>query len=236
MSDHEHTWDSDHGSHGIPAPPDDDDLSSIQVGGVMGVQPVPLHFFKGPGPMNVRPVRKKKVGRKGQEPFICEWEFRWYLDRVEGTTRPKALRKIYDVLLHPRAWTRSGVHWKRVMERSQADILIRVIPQDTTVCGKGAAGCYSWGYEPDGKPVAEMGVEYIDRPGPWAALIGMELQGHGTFRGDDMYFDIHAPYSVGVMGTWDAMARAQFYPTDQEIEDTRTWLRGETPPDRIHRH
>lgn len=187
--------------------------------------------------MDVRSVSPKRVRRKGSETwFPCDREFRWFLDRVEGTSRSKAIAKIYDVLLGDRSWSRSGVHWKRVYNRADADILVRVIPQDTTVCGVGSAGCYSWGYEPDGKPVAEMGVEYIDRPGPWAALVGMELQGHGTFRADDMYFSVHAPYPIGVMGNWEAMARANYFATDQEVEDTKTWLRGETPADRVHRH
>lgn len=235
--DHEHTWSDSHGSHGVQPPPSDEELARLAAGGVRGAESVPLHFFKGPGPLNVHPVPRKRIRRKGSTVwFTCTYEFRWFLDRVEGTTRAKAITKMYDVLLADNAWTRAGVHWKRVMDRARSDIVVRVVPQDTTVCGVGAAGCYSWGYEPDGKPVAEMGVEYIDRPGPWAALVGMELQGHGTIRGDDMYFNVHAPYPVGVMGNWEAMARANYFPTEQEIEDSKTWLRGETPPDRIHRH
>ncbi len=237
MTDHTHTWSDSHGSHGVQPPPSDEELARYEASGALGAETVPVHFFKGPGPMNVHPVPRKRVRRRGSTTWhVCTWEFRWYLDRVEGTTRTKALSRIYDVLLAPNGWIRAGVHWKRVMNRADADILFRVIPQDTTVCGPGSAGCYSWGYEADGKPVAEVGVEYIDRDGPWASLIGMELQGHGTFRGDDMYFNINAPYPVGVMGNWEAMARAGYYPTDQEIADSKTWLRGETPAARIHRH
>ncbi len=234
MSDHDHT--SDHGSHGVPPPPSEYTLDEYAAGEIRGAEPVPLHFFKGPGPMDVRKVPRKRVRRTGSATWhICDYEFRWFLDVVKGVSRAKALTRIYDVVLADNGWIRAGVHWKRVMDRTQADIIIRVLPQDETVCGPGAAGCYSWGYEADRKPVAEMGVEYIERPGPWAALTNMELIGHGTFRADDMYFAVHLPY-VGVMGNWEAMARAGYQPTGQEVADTVTWLQGQTPPDRIHRH
>lgn len=235
MSDHDHDHTSDHGSHGVPSPPSDEVLAGYAAGGVRGSEPIPLHFFA-KGPMDVRKVPRKRVRRFGSATWhVCDYEFRWFLDIVKGVSRAKALTRIYDVVLADNGWIQAGVHWKRVMDRAQADIIIRVLPEDETVCGPGAAGCYSWGYEPDRKPVAEMGVEYIERPGPWAALTNMELCGHGTFRGDDMYFAVHLPY-VGVMGNWEAMARANYQPTGQEITDTVTWLQGQTPPDRIHGH
>jgi hypothetical protein len=235
MTDHhDHTWDDDHGSHGVQPPPSDGDLRVWEFSTVRGAEPVPLHFFKGPGPMNVRRIAPRRIRLRNGTYLRCTWEFRWYLDYVEGCSKYKALTKIYDVLLHPSTWSRSGVHWKRVLDRSQADILVRVLPQDKTVCGPGAAGCYSWG---GGKPpVAEMGVEYIDRPGPFAALTNMELLGHGTFRVDDQYFAVHQPYPTGVMGSWQSMAAAGYYPTHEEIESSKQWLRGETPSELIHSH
>jgi len=237
MSDHEHNHTSEHGSHGVQTPPDDATLAEFTKRFVRraGTEPVPLHFFFG-GPQDVtKLVTPRRIRLRTGQYVKCEWEFRWFLDRVEGTSRSKAITKLYDVLLAQDSWTRAGVHWKRVTDRAQAHILVRVGPQDKTVCGVGSAGCYSWGYEADGKPVAEMGVEYIDRSGPWAALVNMELLGHGTFRADDMYFAVHLPY-VGVMGTWEAMAQAGYMPTDQEVLDTQTWLKGETPADRVHWH
>lgn len=234
MSDHDHT--SDHGSHGVPPPPADDVLAGYAMGEMRGAEPVPLHFFAGPGPLDMTPVKPRAVRLRDGRTRRCTWEFRWFLDRVEGTSRTNAAKRIHDVLLDPNGWTRAGVHWKRVYDRAAAHIVVRAIPMDTTVCGPGAAGCYSWGYEADRKPVAEMGVEYIDRPGPWAALVGMELQGHGTFRADDQYLAVHLPYVCGVMGTWQAMACAGYLPTDQEVTDTVTWLQGRTPSERIHGH
>lgn len=222
------------GAHGVPEPPPDSILRDYERIGVRGSEPVPLHFFDGPGPLNVRRLSRRRYVKLRDGSYAkCDFEFRWHLDRVEGTTQGEALKGIYDVLLNPRSWTRAGVHWKRVYSPNDADILLRVIPQDTTVCGPGSAGCYSWGHPH--APVAEMGVEYITRPGPFAALTNMEMLGHGTFRADDMYFAVHMPY-VGVMGDWQAMARAGYYPTDQEIEDTKTWLHGQTPTDRVHWH
>ena len=230
--DHHH-GDREQGAHGVPPPPDDATLEEYQHVGTRGAETVPLHFFAGPGPMGVRPIRRRYVKLRNGSYQRCEWEFRWYLDAVRGTGKREALNAIYDVLLAANSWTRAGVHWKRVMQREDADILVRVIPQDETVCGPGAAGCYSWGHPH--APVAEMGVEYINRPGPFAALTNMELLGHGTFRADDMYFAVHLPY-VGVMGNWEAMARAGYMPTEQEVADSVTWVKGETDPSRIHWH
>lgn len=228
-NDHHNT--PERGCHGVPLPPDDAMLATYEQGGMRGAEPVPLHFFA-KGPLDVQPVRPKYVRLRDRTYQRCTWEFRWYLDRIEGVGYRTALGRLYDVLLAPNGWIQAGVHWKRVWSRDDADILVRVIPQDETVCGPGAAGCYSWGR---GTPVAEMGVEYVDRPGPFAALVGMELQGHGTFRSDDMYWAIHLPYT-GVMGSWSAMAAAGYMPTDQEIADSVTWLNGQTPADRVHVH
>lgn len=235
MTDHHnHDFGDDHGAHGVPVPPTDEELRRHELTEIRGSEPVPLHFFKGPGPMNVEAVKPRRIKLRDGTSRTIRWRFHWYLDRVEGTTRAKALRALYDVLLAPQGWTRAGVQWARTMDPAKADIVVRVIPQDTTVCGPGSAGCYSWG---GGKPpAAEMGVEYIDRPGPWAALVGMELQGHGTFRADDQYFAVHQPYPYGVMGSWAAMASAGYFPTEAEIQDTITWLEGNTPADRIHWH
>lgn len=233
MTDHHHDHDATHGAHGVQAPPPDDVLAEYEAQEVRGAEPVPLHFFKA-GPLDVTPVRPRYIRLRNGQRRRCTWEFRWYLDRVDGVTRSKAITRIYDVLLAPNGWTRAGVHWKRVLRPQDAHILMRVIPKDETVCGPGSAGCYSWG---GGKPpVAEVGVEYIDRPGPFAALVGMELQGHGTFRADDQYFDVHQPYPYGIMGDWEAMARAGYMPTESEIEDTRSWLQAKTPSERVHRH
>lgn len=236
MTDHHdhHHGDQEQGAHGVPLPPSDDELRSFEEIGVRGAEMVPLHFFEAPSAKNLpTTITPRRVRLRDGTYQRCTREYQWFLDRVEGTTKARALTKIYDVLLHPRSWIRSGVHWKRVMDPAQAQVLVRVIPQDTTVCGPGAAGCYSWG---GGRPpAAEMGVEYIDRPGPFAALTNMELLGHGTFKADDMYFAVHLPYA-GVMGTWEAMARAGYYPTDQEVADTVAWMEGRIPGDRIHWH
>ncbi len=229
--DHHHNT-PERGCHGVPLPPDDATLATYRQGGMRGAEPVPLHFFAN-GPLDVRPVRPKYIRLRDGTYQRCTWEFRWYLDRIDGVSYRTALDRLYDVLLAPNGWIQAGVHWKRVWSRDAADILVRVIPQDTTVCGAGAAGCYSWG---QGTPVAEMGVEYVDRPGPFAALVGMELQGHGTFRADDQYLAVHLPYPSGVMGSWESMAAAGYMPTGQEIADSVTWLAGQTPADRVHWH
>lgn len=220
----------------IPPPPSDEVLERYAAGGARASgDSTPLHFFA-PGPADVRPVRRHRIRLRDGTTRAVTWTMPWYLDRVEGTTRATALRRLYDVLLAPQGWTRAGVHWARVTRREDAAVIVRVIPQDTTACGPGSAGCYSWGYEPDGKPVAEIGVEYIDRPGPWAALVQMELCGHGTVRADDQYTRVHQPYRCGVMGDWPAVACAGYMPTPAEIEASIQWLRGETPADRVHWH
>lgn len=182
---------------------------------------VPVHFFAGPGPLDVRRVSRNR------------WRFNWYLDIVEGTSRARALKAIYAVLKHPRAWTRTGVSWVRVREPSKADILVSVLPQDKTACGKGAAGCYSWG---QGTPRAEVGVESINDPDMFALLVNMELCGHGTFRMTDMYQgNTHDPaHYVGVMGTGRGAQSTGFYPSDAEVASAVEWLRGRTSSALVH--
>ncbi len=246
--DHHHGEDHDgdgipeRSAHGVPPPPSDEELERYQDedharrgmgAGRPSTTVPPHHFFQ--GPMDVHRVANPYLLRlrAGSRQRITH-RFRWYLDRVEGTTRRKALKRLYDHLLHPKGWAQMGVHWVRITDRRYANIIVRVIPQSELVC-EGAAGCYSWGYEPDGKPAAEVGVEYIDREGPWNVLVGMELCGHGTVRMDDGYLTPHQPY-VGSMGTWSQAAAAGYLPTAQEIESGRMWLRGEIPSDRVHFH
>lgn len=195
-------------------------VPTIRVMPVNGA--VPVHFFAGPGPMDVRRVSRNR------------WRFNWYLNVVEGTTRGKAIKAISAVLKHPQSWARTGVSWVRTTDWSKANILVNVIPEDKTECGPGSAGCYSWG--DSDLPRAEVGVEYIDDPEMFALLINMELCGHGTFRMTDMYQgDGHSPNSyIGVMGNDVAARRSGFYPSEAEIASAKAWLRGETPADLIH--
>ena len=251
MSDHhptDHDHGDTHGAHGVPIPPSDAELARYENGrwtriNSLSLAPIalpsntvpPHHFFQ--GPMDVLPVGMDDYQlrlRDGSKVRITH-RFYWYLDRVEGATRRKALKRLYDHLLHPKGWARMGIHWVRTTDRALAHILVRVIPQDTTVCGPGSAGCYSWGYEPDGKPVAEVGVEYLDREGPWNVLVGMELCWHGTVRGDDMYLAPHQPY-YGSMGTWANAAAVNYLPVPAEIESGKQWLAGAVDPSRVHWH
>jgi len=186
----------------------------------------PHHWLQ--GPQDVTPVRPFTARDSAGTPLRFAYRFRWLLERVEGTTRREAVRAIYAVLRHPRSWERAGVRFVRTFAREDAHILVRVIPADRTVCGPGSAGCYSWGYEPDGKPVAEIGVEYLPWSESLAVILGMELCAHGAFRAADMYSPAHQPYE-GVLGDWAAAARAGYYPTDAEIADAREWLAGRAP-------
>ncbi len=149
----------------------------------------------------------------------------WYLDKVEGCTRSVALKAIYGMLKNPKGWIRSGVQFVRVFKPADAQMMVRVIPQDTTVCGKGAAGCWSW--DGAGLPVAEVGVEYVNDPVSFATVLGMELCGHGTFNMLDMYNVKHQPYA-GSMGTWQQAAVTNGLPSDDEVADARRWLAGQT--------
>lgn len=185
------------------------------------------------GPADVRPTEKPYLlGLRGGQRARITHRYYWFLDRVEGTTRRKALTRIYDVLLHPRSWSRSGVHWVRVFDRTKADILVSVIPMATTACGPSAAGCFSWGH-PDGKTRAECGVEYIDRP-EWGVLVNMELCGHGTFRGHDQYMGKGHEGYIGVMGTWATATESGYMPTDQEVFWCYEWLNGRALE--VHEH
>lgn len=180
----------------------------------------PVHFFSGPGPLDVTKTRRG-------------WRFYWYLDKVEGVDRRKARRAIRKVLRHPRGWKRTGVKWVRTMDPTKANILVSVIPQDTSPCGKGSAGCYSWG---NGTPRADLGVEHIDHADMFAELVNMEICGHGTFRMTDMYQgEGHNPDTYrGVMGTWAGSKLTGYMPSDQEIQSAIDWLHGVIDPSRIH--
>lgn len=192
------------------------------------------HFWKnGPEPARALPAPRRVKTRNGRYQ-TCTHEVLWFLDRVEGDERHWALARLYDVLLDPDGWIRTGVHWKRVMRREEAGILVRVIPMATTVCGAGAAGCYSYGYERDFKPVAEMGVEAINAPGEWRVIVGMELCGHGTVKMEDMYTSDHVTGYVGSMGTWQAAEAVGYRPTRAEIEAATQWLAGTLDPGLIH--
>ena len=230
MDAHEHS--PLRGCHGYPHPPAGMTFGLRRAAGEVPYGD-PLHFWRD-GPVTpMRLLLPHRVRLRDGSRRRCTHEVRWYLDRVEGVERARALERLYDVLLHPQGWSRAGVHWKRVSTRQDAAILVRVIPAAQTVCGSGAAGCYSYGYEPDGKPVAEMGVEYIDKPGAWLIITGMELCGHGSFKGEDMYTPDHQPY-LGSMGTWQAAQAIGWLPTQAEIDGARAWLDGTLDPALIH--
>lgn len=200
--------------------------------GAPGAGTPPHHWDD--GPLDVRPVAPGTTVRlrDGTRQKVTH-EFLWYLDAVRGTDRRTAAKRLHDVLLAPGGWTKAGVRWRRVSTRAEADVVVRVVPQDETVCGPGSAGCYSWGYED--KPVAEVGVEYIGDPGGWSMLVGMELCGHGTFRMHDGYTREHMPYS-GSMGTWAEAKAHNWLPSENEIASAKAWLAGQTPAAQRHDH
>lgn len=180
------------------------------------------HWEQGPG--DVHRVKGSK-----QYP----WKFWWYLDSViplpgQSLSRKSVLRTMYSVLNHPRSWERSGVQFVRTMSRAKADILVRFGPAGNSVCGSGAAGCFSW---KGGKKLAYIGVEYAAWPEAMIYIIGMELCGHGTFSMLDHYNPVHQPYT-GSMGSWDDAAKGGYFPTDTEIQCAKAWLRGEA----VHIH
>lgn len=185
------------------------------------------HFFAGPGPMDVRPVRS--YVHRG---FRVTHEFRFYLDRVEGVGRKAFLGALYAVLFDPRGWMRSGVRWVRTLDRSRADVLLRCVPDGQTVCGEGAAGCYSWP-----PPAAEIEAQYVGTR-IFPVLVGMELCGHATFRMSDHYVGSahNAAAYHGQMGNVldPEHPGGHYWPSDAEIEAAKTWLRGETDPALIH--
>ena len=190
------------------------------------------HWAQGPlDVLKVRPFWAKR--QDGWHSYDAK--FYWFLEKVEGTTRAKALRELYQELRHPQSWERCGVRWVRTMDRAKANILICIVPGANTPCGPNAGGCYcdpilhgragQGGYCEFDKPAAYLGVDFIDLPG-WAELVNMELCGHGTFRMHDMYMgEGHGGYE-GVMGTWDSAAKTAFRPTDAEIEATLRWREG----------
>ncbi len=247
--DHHHGEDHDgdgipeRSAHGVPPPPSDEELERYQDedharrgmgAGRPSTTVPPHHFFQGPKDVIKVSSPYLLTMRDGSKQKITH-KFRWFLADVRGTTRAKALRRLYDHLKHPKGWSQSGIHFVRVYHRENAQIIVRVIPKDETVCGPGSAGCYSYGYESDGKPAAEVGVEYIDREGPWNVLVGMELCGHGAVRMDDGYLSPHQPY-YGSMGTWKQAAAVGYLPVPAEIQSAKDWLNGAVPAERIHRH
>ena len=190
---------------------------------------VPHHWAQ--GPMDVH-----KVQRFYRDGRTFDWKFYWYLDRVVGTTRRKALQRITDVLRNGPSWERTGARFVRTIAKQGANIWVSVIPEATTYCGQGAAGCYcaSCDQANPGRATAEIGVEYIDRPGFWDELVNMELVGHGVFRMADMYVgDATGGHAsdvyVGVQGTWFGAEKSGYYPSDAEIEDAKLWLQGKAP-------
>lgn len=233
MSDeHGHDYPDEFGrvAHpGLPWPPPED-----RVRGFAADQPAgdPPHFWRD-GPVTAQAIPRRRVRTRAGTYATCTHEVRWFLDRVAGVSRARAIARVYDVVLDPDGWIQAGLHFKRVTSRADATILVRVIPQDETVCGPGAAGCYSYGFEPDGLPCAENGVEAIDTEGPWRVIVGMELCGHGGVKMEDMYTADHQPYT-GSMGDWSACARVGYRPTRAEIEGARQWLAGTIDPARIH--
>lgn len=207
--------------HALPPPPDD--LDALPLPSMSpDVNHTPHHWQQ--GPMDVQRAASPFTIRDSDGASRrMTHRFRWYLDRVEGTTRDVALRAIYAHLRHPRSWERSGVAFVRTFDKSAANIWLRIIPADTTMCGPGSAGCWSSGYED--KPVAEVGVEYIARPDAFAVILGMELAGHGMARCVDHYNPIHQPY-LGVLGTWPQARAVGYYPSDEEIASVKLWLQG----------
>lgn len=215
----------------IPRPPSDDELKRLaREVPKQGVNGTP-HFFAGPGPGRIvqRLATPAQVTTSDGKTVVCPWEVRWRLDRAIGVDRATAVKQFMAVLTDAKGWIRAGVHWRQVKGSEPADVLVRVLPGDQTVCGRGAAGCFSTGR---GLPAVECGVELIGRPGPWRAVVGMETA-HAAYAVADMYFPQHQPYR-GSLGTWPEMAAVNFYPTDEEVRACVEWLAGKTPPALIH--
>lgn len=235
VNEHDHELYQPHAHPGLPWPPPPGILDARVRGFVTGQPAGSTPHFWTNGPIAVRPLLAPRTIRThGGGKARVTHEVPWFLDRVEGMSRSAALRRLYDVLLDPDGWVQVGVHWKRVLTREAATILVRVIPQDSSVCGPGSAGCYSYGFEPDGKPVAECGIESIGHEGPWRIIVGMELCGHGSFKMEDMYTPDHIQGYVGSMGTWEAAAKVGFRPTSGEIIAARQWLDGKIDPALVH--
>ena len=159
-----------------------------------------------------------------------KWKFYWYLDSIvplpgQIVTRRQILSTLYAVINHPLSWERSGVQFVRTHFKSRANILIRFGPQNDSACGPGSAGCYWWDSQAQ-KPIAYMGIEYLNNPSVMAELINMELMGHGCFRMWDMYTSEHQPYPGGVMGTWEDSRKTDYFPSELEIVSAKAWLLG----------
>lgn len=193
------------------------------------------HFFAR-GPQDVEKLARslRDPARRG---ITFTHRFRWYLGEVSGVSRSEALRRIYAVLRHPKSWERSGVYFARTNDIREANIVVRIVPDGQTVCGEGAAGCYSWGWVP-GPPLAEVESQYVADDIWFPSILGMELCGHGAFRMADHYAGSGHDASAyhGAMGnTFDSThPEGHVWPSDQEIEAAKRWLRGETPPELIH--
>ena len=222
---------NDRHCHALPPPPPN--LPRMAPGARPAhVQGDPPHFWRG-GPVTWRKLPKpRRVRARGGTVLPAQYEVRWFLERVQGTSRATAAKRLHDVLLNPHGWLQAGVHWKRVARRDQATIIVRVIPAGQTVCGGNAAGCFSWGFEADGLPAAENGVEYIDNDGAWNVIVGMELCAH-PLSADDMYDARHQPY-LGVLGVWQSAAQVGYVPTRAEIAGVRAQLDGTIDPKLVH--
>lgn len=177
----------------------------------------PHHWEQGPGKVTTRLHDDRLV-------------VRWYLDRVAPSLgRHDAADSVRKVLKDPRGWERAGIVFSQTYRLAQAHLWVSVIPMDTTVCGKSAAGCYS--EAPGRAPWAELGVELLADEGQWAEVVNMEIGGHGVFAMSDMYLGAgheRATYA-GVMGAWSGAAKTAYYPSDEEVEDARQWLAGQAP-------
>jgi hypothetical protein len=234
MTDHHHNT-AERGQHAIPPPPDHFPMRS--PGEASAIQP-PLHFWSSGPPWSnnmerlAAPIYRKQADGTSRR---YDWRVRWFLDRCEGADRAAATTAIRAVFRHPRSWERTGVRYVQTFDRTLANVVLRVVPDGQTVCGASAAGCMSWGYEADGKIVAEVEAPYLAKPDTWAGIWNMEAGGHSTFAAHDLYIN-HPGYTCGVMGNWQAMACSGFYPTDAEIEQCVAWLAGNAPPEVIHEH
>lgn len=208
---------------GIPKPPPG--IEQRRALAAPGDGDVPHFWLGGPQDVAALPKPRRVRLRDGSRGEVTH-EMRWRLDRVQGTSRRLARKRLYDVFLDPGGWVRAGLRFREVGKTETPNILVSVIPEDGTRCGAGAAGCYSW--TGDGPPWAEVGVEYLDRDGPWKLIVGMECAGH-PIRMADMYTAEHQPYA-GSMGTWESAVPFGFLPSNAEVAAARAWLRGEGPP------
>lgn len=208
------------------------------------LKPPPVGFHLGPmnrlhhwqaGPGRIAVPLAKPYRRGGVK---ITHRVRWYLDRVEGTTKATALTAIYLVLNDPRGWWRSGVAFSRTFDRAAATVELSVIPMANTLCGAGAAGCFCDGCrtKPDGSPLAaaECAAEYVTDPYLFAAVLNMEIGLHAAFSGLDMYVQAEQPYQHGVAGNWSDNAINGGFPTDEEVVWAREWLDGKVAPQFIH--